>query len=114
MTADTVLGGVCIYLLLGVLFTEIFQFIEAAAPGSFALGGQPLELEQDLGAHYERYPAALYFSFVTLTTLGYGDITPVSPEARVLAITEAVIGQLYIAIFVARLVGLHLAGARRS
>ena len=53
---------------------------------------------------------SLYFSFVTLTTLGYGDITPTSPAARMLAVVEAIMGQLYIAVLVARLVGAYIAG----
>jgi hypothetical protein len=53
--------------------------------------------------------AVLYFSFATLTTLGYGDIVPVSAIARTLATLEAITGQLYLAVLVARLVGLHIA-----
>jgi hypothetical protein len=52
----------------------------------------------------------MYYSFVTLTTLGYGDVTPVHPFARTLAYLEAVIGQLYVAVLVASLVGRHVAG----
>ena len=54
----------------------------------------------------------VYFSFVTLTTLGYGDITPLTPVAQTLAWLEAVVGQLYLAILVARLVGLHIVHSR--
>lgn len=54
-----------------------------------------------------------YYSFVTITTLGYGDVTPVSTQARSLALLEAVLGQLYIAILIARLVGSHLAQSLR-
>jgi voltage-gated potassium channel Kch len=50
----------------------------------------------------------IYYSFVTLTTLGYGDIVPVSPHARALSSLEAVIGQLFIAVLIARLVGMHI------
>jgi hypothetical protein len=56
----------------------------------------------------------IYFSFVTLTTMGYGDITPIHPIARSLAITEALTGQLYIAILLARLVSLELHGRRHT
>jgi voltage-gated potassium channel Kch len=58
------------------------------------------------------YP--IYFSLVTLTTLGYGDIVPTAAAARMLAAVEAVVGQLYLAVLVARLVGLHIAQARRN
>ncbi len=53
--------------------------------------------------------AVIYYSFVTLTTLGYGDIVPISPAARVLATGEAVIGQIYLTVLVARFVGMHIA-----
>ncbi len=56
----------------------------------------------------------IYYSFVTMTTLGYGDITPVSRMAKNLALLEAVWGQTYLAVLVARLVGLHLSGSGRS
>ena len=56
----------------------------------------------------------IYFSFITLTTLGYGDITPVSRMAKNLALLEAVWGQTYLAVLVARLVGRHLSGSSRS
>ncbi len=55
----------------------------------------------------------MYFSFVTLTTLGYGDITPVSSGARSLAVVEALCGQLYLAVIVARLIGMHLTAATK-
>ncbi len=55
-----------------------------------------------------------YFSYTTLTTLGYGDIRPISAIARSFAISEAIIGQLYLTILVARLVGLHISAFRRS
>jgi hypothetical protein len=51
----------------------------------------------------------IYYSFVTLTTLGYGDISPITPEVKTLSILEAVVGQLYLAVILARLVGLHIA-----
>jgi voltage-gated potassium channel len=55
-----------------------------------------------------------YYSFVTLTTLGYGDITPLTPVARSLSLLEAITGQLYIAILIARLVGIHIAQSMKS
>ena len=66
-----------------------------------AIEGQPTRIDKD--------PAALvYFSFITLSTVGYGDITPLSPPARSFAFMEAIIGQIYLAVLVARLVGLHI------
>jgi hypothetical protein len=112
VTTGAVLGGLCIYLLIGIFFVEIFSLVELAAPGSFASHGEPLTAVVGVEAQYARYPALLYYSFVTLTTTGYGDIVPLSPLARSLAATEAVLGQLYLAVFIARLVGLHLAQAK--
>ncbi len=114
VNVDTVLGGVCVYLLIGFVFVEIFTLIEAAQPGSFAIGGEPIDAPPGPAGQYVRYPDAIYFSFVTFSTLGYGDVAPLSPPARAMASTEAVLGQLYLAVFVARLVGLHLADARRG
>lgn len=110
VTTDTMLGGICVYLLLGVLWVSAFTLLETVAPGSVLLGGEALSAQ----AEAFRYSELLYFSFVTLTTLGYGDVLPATAAARALAAGEAVIGQLYVAIFVARLVGLHLAHVRQD
>jgi len=109
VSADTILGGVCIYLLIGIAFVNLFVLVEVAAPGSIQVYGRPLiEVAGDAG-HTDELTLMLYFSFTTLTTLGYGDIHPVQPLAQLAATAEAVLGQLYVAIFVARLVALHLA-----
>jgi hypothetical protein len=106
---DTILGGICVYLLLGLLFESVFEIVEFVLPGSFRSGTVALgELAQSQG-DVARYPELVYYSFVTLTTLGYGDITPVGSLPRVLSTAEAVIGQLYLAILVAALVGMRLA-----
>jgi hypothetical protein len=99
VTADLVMGAASAYFLFGFLWTFVYYFLEMAVPNSFALQqGQ----ENNLGQ-------LIYYSFVTLTTLGYGDITPLTNQARSLAILEAIIGQLYLAVLVARLVGMHIA-----
>lgn len=77
--------------------------IEGSRPGSFLI-----ERAQVANAD-ERLRQFMYYSFVTLTTLGYGDITPVSPAAKSFSFIEAVTGQIYIAVLIARLVGLHIA-----
>lgn len=87
------------YLLAGHCFGIAYFGVEQLRQGSFAIGGVPTQLSQlDL-------QTAIYFSFVTLATLGYGDISPLTPTARGMAITEAILGQLYLAVLVARLVG---------
>ncbi|WP_312328907.1 ion channel [Stenotrophomonas sp.] len=88
------------YLLLGLCGGVVFAAVSAISPGSMAVGGQPAQDGLGMGS-------ALYFSFVTLATLGYGDITPVSQVARGLATLEAITGQLFLALLVARLVGLR-------
>ncbi len=108
VTTDTILGGICVYVLIGLLFVSGFTLVELAEPGSILLGGEPL----DHGAASRevfRFTEILYFSFVTLTTLGYGDMVPVTPAARAIAAGESILGQLYLAVFIARLIGLHLA-----
>jgi len=109
VSADTILGGVCVYLLIGIAFVNLFVLVEIATPGSIQVLGRPLmEVAGDAG-HTRELTLMLYFSFTTLTTLGYGDIHPLLPMAQLTATAEAILGQLYVAIFVARLVGLHLA-----
>ena len=82
VTFDTVLGGLCIYLLLGVLWVSLYSALEYSIPGSFALQGVAVsELQSDV-QEVHRYPELLYFSYVTLTTLGYGDLSPKSSGAQ--------------------------------
>ena len=96
-------GAVAAYLLLGVTWADAYSLVALSAPGAFAGVGA-------VGSHRE----FLYFSVVTLTTVGYGDITPVVPVARALANVEALIGQLYPAILLARLVSLEAAWSGRD
>lgn len=91
---DTIVGGICIYLLIGILWGIAYLYFEHHNINSF-------NLEDD--------DSLLYFSYTTLTTLGYGDIVPESNPVLMLAMFEAILGQVYLAIFVARLVGLHIA-----
>lgn len=92
---DEVCGGIAVYLLLAVVWAMCFAVLEAIRPGSFGLDGTRPELVwNDL----------LYFSLTTLTTLGYGDISPVTPVARIWASFEAATGSLYLAVLIARLV----------
>jgi Ion channel len=103
VTADKIYGALCVYLLIGLTWGFIFLTLEGFQPGSFLFGQARL-------SGIEKDPATLvYFSFVTLSTVGYGDITPLSPPARSFAFMEAIIGQIYLAVLVARLVGLHIA-----
>jgi hypothetical protein len=99
VTADLILGALCSYLLLGILFAIFYRVSHDFVPGAFRLSVEAST----------RMSTFTYFSFTTLSTLGYGDITPVSPGIRQLAILEALTGQIYLAVLVARLVGLQAA-----
>jgi voltage-gated potassium channel len=98
ITTNKILGSVCIYLLIGVIWGLMYIFIAHIEDNAF----QGLSLDKDQVWNY------IYYSFVTLTTLGYGDISPTIPIARSLAYLEAICGQFYLAILVASLVGAHL------
>ena len=106
VTRDRLAAAICVYLLIGITWGMFYALMEITVPGSLNMGLEipGVDVTQD----------AMYFSFVTLTTLGYGDISPVSSPTRTLAIIEAVIGQIYLAVMIARLVGLHTAQPRRS
>ena len=103
VTADVIIGSVCAYFLLGLMWAFIYPLLEAAQPGSFVHGSESLTTTGDF----------IYFSFVTLTTLGYGDMLPITNKAKSLAVMEAITGQLYVAIIIARLVGIYIARAQR-
>ena len=104
VTSDTIAGAICFYLLLSVIWALIYALVEIAHPGSFLDGGRPVS--SALGGRRSLVPELLYLSLVTLSTLGYGDILPVTPQARMLAALEGIIGPLYLAVLIARLVGL--------
>ena len=95
---DALCGGVALYLLIGISWAVSYRLIETIAPGSFATT-QPQATE-----FFSRY---LYFSFTTMTTLGYGDIAPVNPVAQIWAVLEAIAGLFYIALLISRLIALY-------
>ncbi|MCK5499308.1 MAG: two pore domain potassium channel family protein [Gammaproteobacteria bacterium] len=97
---NKIVGSVTIYLLIGIIWALLYGLVEEVFTGSF----EGTHLAED----GSRFWDLIYFSFVTLTTLGYGDILPVNTYARTLAYMEAIVGQFYIAILVASLVSAHL------
>ena len=107
VSRETILGGVNVYLLLGFAFMLLVASVEIARPGSFTVGGEPLLVHVEDGYGGRAFATLLYFSFTTLTTLGFGDIVPHGNGARLLTSFEALVGQLYIAIFIGRMVGLQ-------
>lgn len=102
VTANKIAGAICVYLLIGLTWGIFFALIEDFQPGSFLIG------HTQISSTEEMTPQMMYYSFVNLTTLGYGDITPLAPPARTFSIVEAIIGQMYLVVLVARLVGLHI------
>lgn len=100
--SDQIVGAICVYLLIGLAWSSVYETLDGVIPGSF-------RFPADTGWAVPSPVRYRYFSFVTLATLGYGDVTPVTVLAGTLASLEAVAGQLYIAITVARLVALSLA-----
>ena len=102
VTEDLITGAVCAYFLLGMVWSFVFYFLEMARAGSFSFG---TTIQQDAGSF-------MYYSFITLATVGYGDIVPLTSPARSLAALEAVTGQLYLAVTIARLVGVQASQPR--
>ena len=97
VTGESIKGGISIYFLLGYLWLYLYSLVLLVNPEAISFP-----------AHASELSYVLYFSFTTLTTLGYGDITPVSFMARNLTILESTIGQIYLSVLIARLVGLQL------
>jgi len=95
---DTLLGAVSVYLLIALIWTASYMIIHQLDPGAFHL------IHGETRPFFHQF---LYFSLTTLTTLGYGDITPLSPFAQTWATMEAVVGTFYMAVLVARLVGMY-------
>ena len=106
VTADMIFAAMCAYVILGLAWMFIYSCIELREPLSFIVshtGSSPQDMLQ-----------FLYFSFVTLTTLGYGDVTPVTDFARSWTILEAILGQFYLAVVLARIVGLHISAQQSA
>jgi hypothetical protein len=98
---EVLAAGIATYLVLGILWALVYLMVGFLEPNAFALPAAAGARKDLIGFD------ALYFSFVTLTTIGYGDIAPVAPFARMLAIAEATVGTLYLAVLIARLVTLY-------
>ena len=106
INANRVTGAVCVYLMLGLLWGAFYSVLHTISPDAFRLPAGEVNVVTTSTWNY--------YSFVTLTTLGYGEIVPVSATARTLAFAEAVTGQLYVAILVAGLVGAYIAEGQKT
>jgi hypothetical protein len=101
VTSHRLVGAIVAFLLVGLTFAYFFDAIELLRPGSFHV---------PTGLRKAAYPELLYYSFVTLTTVGYGDVTPVSAAARALSNVESLVGVLYPAVLIGRLLSRPHAG----
>jgi hypothetical protein len=98
---NAIVGAICLYLMIGMIWALLFMLVEELVPGSFkGLAGNGADAN---------FMDLVYFSFVSLTTMGFGDITPTLPMARFLTYMEGIVGQFYLAILVASLIGARVA-----
>jgi len=104
VSSDLIVGAAVVYLLMAVTWSYVFLIIETVHPGSFNIPEG-----QSLGSRY----VFVYYSLVTISTLGYGDVTPLTSIAGSFSVLEAVIGQLYLVIMIAWLVGVHVSQSGR-
>ena len=102
VTTSRVQGAVAAYVLFGITWSILYRFVDLCLPGAFSL---PATHGMTLAEQRETFA---YFSFVTMTTLGYGDVTAVHPVARMFVVFQALVGQLYPATLLARLVSLEI------
>jgi hypothetical protein len=105
ITMDAIAGAACVYVLIGVVWLQLYRLLELARPGSF-------EIPAGFVTRGDPSAAFMYFSFTTLTTVGYGDVHAATSAAGGVCVAEAIVGQLYLAIMIARMVGVM--AARRS
>jgi Ion channel len=107
ITGHRIQGAIAVYLLLGLTWTSAYNLVYQSMPGAFRFADAA-------DAASKHVHDLLYYSFVTLTTMGYGDIVPAHPVARSLATAEALVGQLYPAILIGRLVSMQIDSRRRA
>ena len=111
VTLDTIAAGISVYLFFGNICGFIYAIIGRVDPSAFTI---PAATASYLGDNLSDLSSAMYFSFVTLTTLGYGDITPINDFARSLAFLEAATGQIYLTVLIASLVGVHISNSPKG
>jgi len=104
---ETIYGTISVYILIGLCWTNIYNIVDFFHPGSFAFSNPIIDRPFDWSDY-------LYYSFVTLTTLGYGDIVPVAPQARSCAILESIFGVIFIAVMVSKTIGLYVSGITKT
>jgi hypothetical protein len=114
VTTDRVAGAICVYVLIGFGFAIVHMCVLLYNPEAYKdSSGDQLTYHGVVSAQKD-YPLFVYYSFCALSTLGYGDMVPISRIARTMSWLEAVTGQIYLTVLVARLVGLHIAAGSSS
>jgi hypothetical protein len=108
VTSEIIYAALSVYLMIGLVWAMLHFGLESVQPGSYNGLNKVGDYAGGLGSAFN------YYSFVTLTTLGYGDVTPVTAAARSLSYVEALMGQLFLAVLIARLVGLHIAHSMKE
>ena len=108
VSTDTLVGSICGYLILSTIFASVYAFIVILHPDSFLINTGLDGAQATLGEFSSHYGMTNYFSIITLTTVGFGDIVPQNTYARTVVSVEAITGQIYMTVIVARLVGLHI------
>ncbi len=108
VSADTLYAAVCVFLMLGLLWASIYNYLEYISPGIIFIKNNSDIVHTLTSNEY------IYYSYTTLTTLGYGDITSLTSIGRMISVLEAITGQLFLAFLVARLVALYTANALRD
>jgi len=111
VTGEVISMSISVYLLLGLTWGLLYIVIFQLHPGAFSFGGTALVTPAQLSNPQPIFPILEYFSLTTLSTIGFGDITPVTLQARYAAVAEGITGQFYLAILVARLVGMQMSQA---
>jgi hypothetical protein len=108
VTGETISMAISVYLLLGLTWGLMYILIYEVQPGAFTFGSAPTLSSGPPSNQRHIFPVLIYFSLVTLATIGYGDIAPISLQARYLAVAEGITGQFYLAILIARLVAMQM------
>lgn len=114
VNGETIAMSISVYLLLGLWWGLLYITIFQLQPNSFSFGGSPMPVRASGSDIQQLFPVLIYFSLTTLSTIGFGDITPLTLHARYAAVAEGITGQFYLAILVARLVGLQMSQATRG
>ncbi len=107
---ERLVSALCVYILLGITWAQVYYIVETMFPGAFNIPAH--EGFSTLGIAH-KFHTLMYYSFLTMTTVGYGDITPVLPIARSLVVVEVITGLFYMAVLIGQLAGAYIA-LRRS